>query len=169
MSAGVTVSLHKLTAGDGYTYLTRQVAAADSTERGYTSLGDYYAAKGESPGRWTGRGLESLGTSGTVSERQMRNLFGMGIHPDAERIQAELVAQGWSVPAAAAAARLGQAFPIYDGPVQWHQWLAEAYADWNQQLGRPAGERVAEEDRARIRTGAAWPNLQKAAGVDPGQ
>ena len=44
------MSLHKLTAGDGYTYLTRQVAASDGTERGYTSLGDYYAAKGESPG-----------------------------------------------------------------------------------------------------------------------
>ena len=47
--SGVTVSLHKLTAGDGYTYLTRQVAAADGTDRGYTSLGDYYSAKGESP------------------------------------------------------------------------------------------------------------------------
>ncbi len=28
------MSLHKLTAGDGYIYLTRQVAAGDSTERG---------------------------------------------------------------------------------------------------------------------------------------
>ncbi len=149
------MTLHKLTAGDGYTYLTRQVAAADSTERGYTSLGDYYAAKGESPGRWTGRGLASLGTSGTVSERQMRNLLGMGIHPDAERIQADLVAQGLSVPAAAAAARLGQAFPVYDGPVEWHRRLAEAYADWNQALGRLPGERVPEGDRARIRTDLA--------------
>src|SRR6476659_8718889 len=115
------MTLHKLTAGDGYTYLTRQVAAADSTERGYSSLGDYYAAKGESPGRWTGRGLESLGTTGVVSEKQMRNLFGMGIHPDAERIQADLVGRGSSVPAAAAAARLGATFPVYDGPVQWHE------------------------------------------------
>ena len=63
------MTLHKLTAGDGYTYLTRQVAVADSTERGYSSLGDYYAAKGESPGRWTGRGLESLGTAGVVTEQ----------------------------------------------------------------------------------------------------
>jgi hypothetical protein len=46
----VMMTLHKLTAGDGYTYLTRQVAAHDSTERGYSSLGDYYAAKGESAG-----------------------------------------------------------------------------------------------------------------------
>ena len=28
------MTLHKLTAGDGYTYLTRQVAASDATESG---------------------------------------------------------------------------------------------------------------------------------------
>ena len=32
------MSLHKLTAGDGYLYLVRQVAAADSTERGRSAL-----------------------------------------------------------------------------------------------------------------------------------
>jgi hypothetical protein len=30
----VTVSMHKLTAGSGYDYLSRQVAALDSTEKG---------------------------------------------------------------------------------------------------------------------------------------
>ena len=34
------MSLHKLTAGDGYLYLVRQVAAADSTERGRSALSD---------------------------------------------------------------------------------------------------------------------------------
>lgn len=51
------MSLHKLTAGDGYKYLIRQVAAVDATERGRTSLSEYYSAKGESPGRWIGSGL----------------------------------------------------------------------------------------------------------------
>lgn len=46
------MSLHKLTAGDGYTYLTRQVAALDATERGLAGLGDYYSQRGESPGVW---------------------------------------------------------------------------------------------------------------------
>ena len=32
------MSLHKLTAGSGYDYLTRQVAALDSTEKGHTGL-----------------------------------------------------------------------------------------------------------------------------------
>lgn len=38
---GVTMTLKKLAAGSGYEYLTRQVAAADSTELGRTRLVDY--------------------------------------------------------------------------------------------------------------------------------
>jgi hypothetical protein len=56
---GVTMSLHKLTAGSGYDYLTRQVAALDATEKGHTGLASYYTERGETPGfgsapAWTG-------------------------------------------------------------------------------------------------------------------
>ncbi len=54
------MSLHKLTAGDGYTYLTRQVAAADATHRGRDGLGEYYSQRGESPGIWMGHGAAGL-------------------------------------------------------------------------------------------------------------
>ena len=54
------MSVHKLTAGDGYTYLTRQVAAHDATNRGYSGLADYYSDKGETPGMWLGSGLAGL-------------------------------------------------------------------------------------------------------------
>jgi len=54
------MSLHKLTAGDGYTYLTRQVAAADATHRGRGGLGEYYSQRGESPGLWLGHGAAGL-------------------------------------------------------------------------------------------------------------
>ncbi len=54
------MSVHKLTAGDGYLYLIRQTAAHDAEKRGRTTLGDYYTEKGESPGRWVGRGLSGL-------------------------------------------------------------------------------------------------------------
>jgi conjugative relaxase-like TrwC/TraI family protein len=54
------MSLHKLTAGDGYTYLTRQVAACDATHRGRDGLSDYYTEKGESPGVWLGHGADGL-------------------------------------------------------------------------------------------------------------
>jgi len=54
------MSLHKLTAGDGYTYLTRQVAAADATHRGRDGLAEYYSQRGESPGLWLGHGAGGL-------------------------------------------------------------------------------------------------------------
>ena len=43
LRSAAMMTLHKLTAGDGYTYLTRQVAAFDATVRGRAGLGDYYA------------------------------------------------------------------------------------------------------------------------------
>jgi hypothetical protein len=36
------MSLHKLTAGSGYDYLTRQVAALDATDKGHIGLASYY-------------------------------------------------------------------------------------------------------------------------------
>jgi TrwC relaxase len=98
--AAVTVTMHKLTAGDGYQYLIRQVAAVDSTSRGKALLIDYYSSDGESPGHWVGSGLASLESTGArwvpagdvadvwaaqagsqVSEAQMKELFGEGLHP----------------------------------------------------------------------------------------
>ena len=58
------MTMHKLTAGDGYQYLIRQVAAVDSTSRGKAPLIDYYSSKGESPGHWVGSGLASLESTG---------------------------------------------------------------------------------------------------------
>jgi len=81
---GVTMTLHKLSAGTGYEYLTRQVAAVDSTELGRTTLADYYSAKGEAPGHWVGSGLtgiEGLGYGDAVAAEQMKQLFGTGSHP----------------------------------------------------------------------------------------
>ena len=64
------MGLHKLTAGDGYTYLLRQVAVADGTDLGRASLTDYYSSKGETPGRWVGSGLTALGRAGQPRPRQ---------------------------------------------------------------------------------------------------
>ncbi|MGI8792368.1 MAG: relaxase domain-containing protein [Acidimicrobiales bacterium] len=78
------MTLHKLSAGSGYEYLTRQVAAGDDTEIGRRGLEDYYAAKCESPGRWVGSGLvgiDGLQSHDRVTSEQMRNLFGAGRHP----------------------------------------------------------------------------------------
>jgi conjugative relaxase-like TrwC/TraI family protein len=78
------MTLKKLSAGSGYEYLTQQVAALDSTERGGIPLADYYAARGESPGRWVGTGLggiDGLALGDIVTAEQMKHLFGTGCDP----------------------------------------------------------------------------------------
>jgi TrwC relaxase len=79
------MSIHKLTAGAGYDYPTRQVAAAmDATEKGHTGLASYYPERGETPGVWIGSGLDGIDglTAGDpVTAEQTRALFGCGLHP----------------------------------------------------------------------------------------
>ena len=82
------MSLHRLTAGSGYDYLTRQVAAMDSTEKGYSGLASYYTEKGETPGRWVGTGMagiDGLAAGDLVTAEQMLSLFGAGMHPFAQQ------------------------------------------------------------------------------------
>lgn len=85
---GVVMTLHVLHAGDGYSYLTRQVATADRLRERGQELTDYYTANGTPPGRWHGAGLEALSeispVSGSVSEAQMKALFGEGRHPNTD-------------------------------------------------------------------------------------
>ncbi|MDQ6527157.1 MobF family relaxase [Nocardioides sp. LHD-245] len=78
------MTLQKLSAGSGYEYLTRQVAALDSSQKLSIPLADYYAAKGEAPGRWIGSGLEGihgLAINDIVAAEQMKNIFGTGWDP----------------------------------------------------------------------------------------
>ena len=100
---------HKLTAGNGYTYLTRQTAAQDAGPIPAGGLGAHYAERGEAPGQWLGSGPTGLGiTPGSVvSEAQMVSLFGEGRHPDAAAITAELFAQGAALDVVDAATELG--------------------------------------------------------------
>lgn len=50
----------KLTVGDGYAYLSRQVVTADVRVERTQELAVYYDASGVAPGRWYGRGLKGL-------------------------------------------------------------------------------------------------------------
>ena len=74
-------------------------------------LGDYYAEKGESPGRWWGAGLAGLDVEAgsEVTEEQMRNLFGEGRHPDAERLEDAALDAGSAACAAAEGLAAGSA------------------------------------------------------------
>ena len=149
------MGLHKLTAGDGYTYLTRQVAVHDATDRGHRGLADYYTETGESPGRWWGAGLPALdlAVGAEVTEQQMRNLFGEGRHPDAERLEDAALDAGQSVVAAKKASQLGRVFAIYRGNApEFLQESARRYTAYNLQHGKHWKTPVPAEVRARIRT-----------------
>ncbi len=75
-----------MSAGDGYKYLLRSVAAADGDRSLSTPLTRYYAEEGTPPGRWLGSGLAGLGDGrlalgDQVSEAQLQLLIGMGRDP----------------------------------------------------------------------------------------
>lgn len=107
------MTAHVLSAGSGYTYLTQQVASGDVPRGRGMSLTDYYMQHGNPPGQWVGSGLEQLGVSGQVLEKQMKSLFGQGRHPDADRLEVEALACGLSKQDAERAGRLGRAFPQF--------------------------------------------------------
>jgi conjugative relaxase-like TrwC/TraI family protein len=122
----MVMTVAKITAGDGYTYLTRHTARGDAEAAGAHDATAYYTAQGNPPGVWTGRGAPLLGLAGQeVNEAQMRALFGLGEHPDGDAVTAaylrDHVRAGMSGRQldqvryeAIAAARLGRAFPAYE-------------------------------------------------------
>ncbi|ABL81094.1 DNA primase catalytic core, N-terminal domain [Nocardioides sp. JS614] len=166
---GVVMSLRKLTAGDGYSYLTRQVAAHDTTEKGHTSLADYYDEKGESPGRWMGSGLTGLGmNSGQgVTAQQMKALYGLGIHPDAANIEERLAEQGASRAEVEAAIALGKRFPIHDTASTFNVRVAEAFTAYNAQHRQKWNAPIRPEERARIRTQIGTAMFVEGHGREP--
>ena len=114
-----------MSAGDGYKYLLRTVAAADGDRPLSTPLTRYYAEAGTPPGRWLGSGLPALAdgridAGSRVSEAQLELLLGMGRDP-------------------ATGAPLGRAYPVYvasdaslerptpDGPAPTHRRAVAGY------------------------------------------
>jgi len=82
----VTVSMRVMSAGDGYKYLLRTVAAGDGKRLLSTPLTRYYTEEGTPPGRWLGGGLRGLGDGlviegDVVTEAQLQLLIGLGRDP----------------------------------------------------------------------------------------
>jgi len=75
------MTVHKLSAGDGYKYYTHEVASGDALRANDRELGDYYTLDGMPPGQWIGTAPEALGLSGEVSEAHMHTLFGQRFTP----------------------------------------------------------------------------------------
>ena len=167
----VTMSVHKLTAGSGYDYLTRQVAALDATEKGHTGLASYYTERGESPGVWIGSGLDGidgLAAGDPVTAEQMRALFGCGLHPLAELRQQQLEGPDLTLRDFQNVARLGAPFKIVDNDLRpFRLEVAKRIAALNTAIGWPADASIAAADRARVRTQVAREFFRAEHGREP--
>ena len=138
------MTVHKLTAGDGCTYLTRQVASADEPRVPGQSLADYYVARGNPPGVWAGRGAEQPGVAGTeVTEAQMKALFGQGRHPDGVQ-------------------KLGAAYPVYASLAPYADRVAALVEEFSSLNGRPPSA----AERNRIAASEARRGRRAVAGFD---
>jgi len=152
------MTIHKLTAGHGYSYLTRQVAALDATERGHTGLADYYSQRGESPGQWLGSALGDvdLQDGQEVTAAQMAALFGEGKHPNADAITEQVMDKraGGSgrLQDVQDAIRLGAPFAVIDSAPAFRVAVAKACAQVNAGLGMPHDWPLPAAERARVRT-----------------
>src|SRR5436190_3237843 len=162
------MSIHKLTAGDGYAYLTRQVAALDATDMQHTGLADYYSQRGEVPGRWVGSALADVDMRAgqEVTADQMAALFAEGRHPNADQITATLT-PAVSVTDAVAATELGKPFPRPEDTPAFQIAVARWAEEVNVANVASRDTVLAAAERARIRTEVGREMFAEAYGRAP--
>lgn len=163
------MSLHKLTAGDGYLYLLKSVAQQDLDAPVAPDLGSYYSEKGESPGQWQGAGLAGLREMGgsltrgdVVTEDHMKSLFGEGFHPEREALYEAKVAKGEKPSVAMRSLQLGRAFretPM--DPTGFRQKMAIGFSSMRKTLGV---DDLTDEQRAQVRDRVAREEFAKEFG-----
>src|SRR5829696_1264567 len=165
------MSIHKLSAGSGYDYLTRQVAAFGATVKGHVGLASYYTERGESPGSWIGSGMagiDDLDAGDAVTAEQMRALFGAGMHPLAAPALEQLEAADFTDENIKRATRLGAPFKVYAGEVTAFRVEVAKRIAAQQGAARQLGDDpVTAAVRARIRTEVARGFFRVEHGRDP--
>ena len=164
------MSIHKLSAGSGYGYLTRQVAALDATEKGHVGLASYYTERGETPGAWIGSGIagiDGLNAGDAVTAEQMRALFGAGMHPLAAQRLAQMDAADLTEASARAATQLGAPFKVYAGEVSPFRIEVAKRIAARQAAAGQLEDLVSAADRARVRTEVAREFFRAEHGRDP--
>jgi hypothetical protein len=165
------MSIHKLSAGSGYDYLTRQVATLDTTAKGHVGLASYYTDRGASPGSWIGSGLagiDGLSAGDPVTAEQMRALFGAGTHPLATQRLEQLDATDLTDASIKAATRLGGPFKIYASEVSaFRVEVARRIARQQAAARQLEADPISANDRARVRTEVAREFFRNHLGRDP--
>jgi len=134
----------------GERYYRRNIAAGDGARGSEASVSS--SVPGVPPGQWHGQAARAMGLSGTVSESQMRSLFGLGMHPRAQEIIIERQADGATVGQALKAAKLGPAVPQLSELSPLDQEIARVLQYAGEQLCRPLTK--AETQALRMRTAA---------------
>src|SRR5262249_35794655 len=128
-----------MTPGDGWQYFIRQIATGDERRVRGRDLSEHQAAIGAAPGQWVGRAAATLGVSGTVTEPQMRALFGEGLHPRADDIIDEQLQAGVDGGRALRAARLGAGFSMFGASqTPLEKTIAEEIGGFEKDAGRAA-------------------------------
>ncbi|SFF74760.1 conjugative relaxase domain-containing protein, TrwC/TraI family [Actinacidiphila alni] len=144
------MTIHKLSAGDGYRYYVQETAAGDARRPVKSELGDYYTADGNPPGIWMGAGAAALGVAGTVTEQQMAALYGEGLHPNADTIIRSALDEGLSVAAATRRARLGRRYYRYDRSGPLTAAIQDAVDTFTARTGREPGPEERRKLRAKV-------------------
>ncbi|MET8517486.1 MobF family relaxase [Streptomyces sp. NPDC005077] len=144
------VTFKQVSKGSAYKYYGREVVVGDGRRPRGRSLEEAQEEAGVPPGVWMGRALPAVGlvAGARVTEGQMRNLFGEGLHPDADRIVAGRLAAGDSPAAAARAARLGYRIQKWSGNDLVFRPPGSVQALWA--LGTPPVRQLVEDIHTRI-------------------
>ncbi|MGW9132914.1 MobF family relaxase [Streptomyces sp. NPDC055681] len=144
------VTFKQVSKGSAYKYYRREVVVGDGRRPRGKSLEEAQEEAGVPPGVWMGRALLAVGlvAGARVTEGQMRNLFGEGLHPDADRIVAGRLVAGDSPAAAARAARLGYRVQEWSGNDLVFRPPGSVQVLWA--LGSPPVRQLVEDIHTRI-------------------
>ncbi|MEZ2122985.1 MobF family relaxase [Corynebacterium sp. CCM 9203] len=158
------MTLHKLHADNGYTYLTDSVAVGDRKLQKGQSLSDYYNGLDGTPqGQWWGAGAQLLGVSGGVTERQMIALYGEGINPNADEIMKRIIDNGGSEKEALQAVKLGRSFASMSRD---RSPVLDAIAAGVHRAERDKGQDLTGEERQHVRMSIARESWEVAGKGD---
>lgn len=171
----MTASLHKLSAGAGYDYLTRSVCCDDATGRDGKGLASYYSEKGDVPGRFVGSGIagiDGIDVGDRVTADHMKALFGVGMHPLAiertKAFDAMPLGQAPSLSEQREKTYLGRPYPVYDDtPTAFAIELARRIRVHNRLHGVNRDDKVPAAVRSQLRTALAREFFVREHGREP--
>lgn len=171
----MTATIHKLSAGSGYDYLTRSVCCDDATGRKGQGLASYYSEKGDIPGRYIGSGvagIDGIAVGDRVTAEHMKALFGVGIHPLAiernRRFDATPLGHGPTLSERKAATYLGRPYPVYDTkPREFIIEVERRFHAHNRSAGRSYNAAIPADIRAEVRSDVAREFFAREHGRSP--